>query len=187
MRPAGFLRAGGKSRRMGSDKGLLESAGRSLLERTAGQMALVCGEVTIVGGSRVLPGVPQIPDDIAGLGPAGGILTALRRCREWSLVVAVDMPLVNRELFAEILRVAGATTADCVVPVGRDGRVHPLCAAYHGRCLPVWELAVEEGLRMVRDIILRIPAAEVHPGNEDWLRNVNTPAEWQDFLTHAAR
>jgi molybdopterin-guanine dinucleotide biosynthesis protein A len=187
MRPAGFLLAGGKSRRMGADKAQLKVDGRSLLERMAGELAAVCGSVTIVGGDRDLPGVARIGDDVEGIGPAGGILTALRRANGWCLVVAVDMPAVSRELLAEILRIGDTSSADCAIPVSEDGRIHPLCAAYHSRCLPAWESAVGEGVRKVREIIVRIPAVTVHPGSEEMLRNVNTPAEWQEFLKHAAR
>ncbi len=186
MPAAGFLLAGGRSSRMGADKALLDFHGRSLLERVAGELAAVCSPVTIVGGTRGLPGVDFISDDVEGIGPAGGILTALRRSSGWNVIVAVDMPSVTRDLFAEVLRVAESTSCDCVVPRSREGHLHPLCAAYHVRCLPVWEEAVAAGVRKVREIILRVRVAEVHPGSEDLLRNVNTPAEWQDFLTHAA-
>ena len=171
---------------MGADKALLELGGRTLLEHVAAELTAACSPVAIVGGSRQLPGIPLIADDIESLGPAGGILTALRHGSDWNLIVAVDMPAVTRGLLAEILSVAESKAGDCVLPVGRDGRVHPLCAAYHRRCLPVWEEAVAEGLRKVREIILRVRVVEMHPVREELLRNVNTPAEWQDFLTHAA-
>ena len=171
---------------MGADKALLDVGGRTLLEHVAAEMGAVCSPVAIVGGSARLPGISLIADDIESLGPAGGILTALRRGSDWNLIVAVDMPSVTRRLFAEILSVAESTVSDCVLPVSRDGRLHPLCAAYHRRCLPVWEEAAAEGLRKVREIILRIPVVKMHPDSEELLRNVNTPAEWQDFLTHAA-
>ncbi len=171
---------------MGTDKALLEIHGRTLLERVADELQAVCAPVAIVGGSRSLRGLTLIPDDLEGSGPAGGILTALRRGTDWNLIVAVDMPSVRRELFAEVLSVAQSTSGDCVVPVTSDGGIHPLCAAYHRRCLPVWEQAVAEGIRTVRDIILRARVVQMHPVNEEQLRNVNTPVEWQDFLTHAA-
>ena len=125
MPAAGFLLAGGRSSRMGADKALLDFHGRSLLERVAGELAAVCSPVAIVGGNRGLPGLTLIADDVAGLGPAGGILTALRRSSGWNLIVAVDMPSVTRDLFAEILCVVESTTCDCVVPRSRDGPSPP--------------------------------------------------------------
>jgi len=82
----GFVLAGGQSRRMGSDKALLNWHGRSLLAHMTMLLEAVCSSVTVVGRD-------SLPDDTPGLGPIGGIATALRvSSTELNLVLAVDLP-----------------------------------------------------------------------------------------------
>ena len=47
---AGFILAGGKSLRMGVDKGLLEIDGVAVIVRTARVVELVAGSACVVGG-----------------------------------------------------------------------------------------------------------------------------------------
>ena len=45
----GFVLAGGKSSRMGTDKAFLDFGGQTLLDRALSVMSGVCNSVTIVG------------------------------------------------------------------------------------------------------------------------------------------
>jgi molybdopterin-guanine dinucleotide biosynthesis protein A len=179
---SGFILAGGRSTRMGEDKALLESGGITLIERVARELRSVCPDVTVIGRS----GPGAIPDDCEGLGPAGGIATALRRGAEWNLVVACDLPEVSRELFVELLAHA-LPALDCVVPVTPDGREHPLCAVFNRRCISAFEDALAAGVRSVRRIVSAMHVVWVKVPDERLLRNVNTPADWQEYRCDVAR
>ncbi len=75
----GYVLAGGASSRFGSDKALVELQGKSMLARTAGLLANVCGTVAIVAQKNKLKdsSTETIADRWPGEGPLGGILTAL--------------------------------------------------------------------------------------------------------------
>jgi len=94
------------------------------------------------------------------------------------------MPGVTRVLLAELLDAAKQAESECVIPVDGEGRLQPLCAVYHRRCLPVWEQAVSDGTRAVIEIVSRLTITEVELNDPSVLCNVNTPADWQDFLAN---
>ena len=168
---------------MGTHKAGLVAGGRTLLDRISEEVAAVCSSVALIGGTAET-GETRLPDAVENLGPAGGILTALRQGAEWSLIVACDMPGVTRGVFERLTSGCARTAVDCVISIGPDGREHPLCAVYHQRCLSAWEAAVSHGTRKVRDIIRGLRVVRVLISDPDLLRNVNTPADWQEYLAH---
>src|SRR5271167_3658695 len=98
---AGFILAGGKSSRMGSntDKTFLDFHGQTLLDRALAVMAAVCDRVTIVGDPAKFAGyqstkfVPVVADIFPGCGPLAGIHSALAHSSAaLNLMLAVDMP-----------------------------------------------------------------------------------------------
>jgi molybdenum cofactor guanylyltransferase len=185
LRPAGFVLVGGRSRRMGTDKALLAiSEGRTLAECVAERVSRVCQSVTLVGPAvryGHLP-YPMLPDAVSERGPAGGVLAALRHGAEWNLLVACDMPGVCEELFVRLIRRAEEGGVDCVVPITPDGHEHPLCALYNRACRDGWEDALAQGLTRVGQIVRRFRVAHCEIHDEEHLRNVNTPGDWQNYL-----
>lgn len=127
----GVILAGGRSRRMGSDKAGYELAGRPMIRWVADAMR-VFDTTVIVGRRRGLAGLEAIPDLQAGVrGPLSGLQTALEAFRSPLVVVAVDQPLVRPETLLRLAEYAGNDrTAVCI-----DGPPQVTCAAYSARCL----------------------------------------------------
>lgn len=177
---AGYVLAGGESRRMGQDKALLEKGGEPvILERVAVVTEAVgnCAIVAPVGRYEDL-GVPVLADRWPGQGPLGGIVTALEASdAEWSLILAVDMLSVTPEFLAGILAEARRVQTT-VVPVHADGGIEPLCGAYHADALPRLRHFFASGGRRVKDALREV---DVHliDAPEPLLANVNTPAQWE--------
>ena len=177
---AGFVLAGGASRRMGRDKALLPIDGATMVERIATQVRAAAGNVTLIGSPEKYGhlGFPVMADEVEKCGPLGGLYTALRLgIAEWNLLVACDMPHVNETFLSELLEAAEASDADCLVPE-IDGKIDPLCAVYHRRLLGATESAISRKLFKMQDFISTLrtsywPVADSRP-----LVNVNTPAEW---------
>jgi molybdopterin-guanine dinucleotide biosynthesis protein A len=132
MKFSAVVLAGGRSERMGQDKGWLRLEGQSLLGR---QIALAraagADEVFISGRAGVDYSAfahPVLVDVWPGCGPLGGIERALATARHGLvLVLAVDMPYLEVTLLAKLL--AQCTTECGVVPVC-DQRLEPLVALY---------------------------------------------------------
>src|ERR1035438_2296631 len=147
----GFLLAGGKSTRMGTDKAFLEFGGQTLVDRALTVMAAVCDSVTIVGDPAKFAQYgsskygPVVADVFPGCGPLGGIHAALAHSTaELNLILAVDMPLVSAELLAFLFAAAENTGATINVPRTSKG-LQPLCAVYRREFLTVAEQALRAG------------------------------------------
>ncbi len=104
----GLILAGGRSRRMGTDKAFAMLAGRPLLEHVIERLAPQVDRIVI--SSNAPPpnfadyGVPVLPDILGGFcGPLAGIHAALAAFPGAALVsVAVDLPLLPRDLVARL-------------------------------------------------------------------------------------
>ena len=132
------LLAGGKSRRMGQCKALLEVEGETLLQRTVRVLSgfeelwLSANDPALADGLPVRP----VADNYPGCGPLAGLEAALAATdREALVCVSCDLPHLTEAVPALLLEVLGE--ADAAVCVDSTGRVHPLCGIYRRGILPV--------------------------------------------------
>ena len=178
---AGFVLAGGASSRMGKDKASLPFHGRTLVEHIADAVAEAAGSVTLVGAPERYESLrlPRIPDTRPGCGPLAGIHAALTASQsDWNLIVACDMPGIRGALLQTLLSAAEVSDGDCLIPVGPSGRLEPLCAAYHLRCLDAIGAALDRGVRKVTEGLASVQIREWPIAESSWFSNVNTPEEW---------
>ncbi|MDA8217023.1 MAG: molybdenum cofactor guanylyltransferase [Dehalococcoidales bacterium] len=186
---SGAVLAGGKSTRMGADKAGLRVGDETLLGRVVARLAGVVEEVFVVGRvpTELPSSVRAVSDLRPGAGSLGGIFTALSfaqgsRC----LVVACDMPFLNRRLLAYLLDLSPGY--DVVIPRD-DGNVEPLHAVYAKTCLEPIRVVLEEGGHRIVDFFPRVRVRYVEKQEiavfDPELRsffNVNTPAEFRQAL-----
>lgn len=110
---AGFVLAGGRSSRMGSDKALALFAGEPLI-RIALSILECAGISGRIAGSRtdLSAFAQEIPDQMADIGPLGGVCAALTSsAARWNVFLPVDMPLLPATLLTALLRRAVITGA----------------------------------------------------------------------------
>ncbi len=182
---SGAVLAGGRSRRMGSDKGSLRIGGRRLIEVVLDAIRPLFPDIVIVANDPTVfdgLGARVVSDRIPGIGPLGGIHAALCSSRfPHTFCVACDMPLVNPAVVAHLCSLAPGY--DAVVPEWEAG-YEPLHAVYGQSCLPHVERMVRENRLRVDALfsdlrVRRVGAAELRP-MDPLLRsfmNVNTPDE----------
>jgi len=184
MKCAGFVLAGGKSSRMGSDKALLPFQGLTLVEHVAAQVHQAAGDVTLVGDPARYShfSYPVIGDIYPGCGPLSGIHAALASSRaEWNLIVACDMPELTADLLTRILQRAQNGEAHAVIPVGPSGLPEPLCAAYNRGALDRITQALERGVRKVMDGLEGLEIDFWRVPDPRPFHNLNTLAEWTGY------
>ena len=175
--------AGGKSRRFGSDKANARLLDGTLLERTRGTIRDLGIEPMVVGRGL-------LPDSREGMGPLGGLETAIRSMPSHSthlLVIAVDMPGLNARFLRAILR---GPVADVVLP--DDGeRLHPICALWDRRMLSDITKALDNDHRSLHWVLDRITVARLDAGYfrrhgvynmGRVLANINHPGDLERFL-----
>jgi len=152
----GFILAGGKSRRMGTDKALLSFQGKTLLKHMICLIEPLCDKVLISGQNSDYTGfdVEMIPDLYSNCGPIAGIFSALKySVYDWNLMVSVDAPFVNEELFH--LLISNIGEYDCIIPQHTAG-VEPLIALYSRRTLPVIEEMIKSGDYRLTNLLTKI-------------------------------
>jgi molybdenum cofactor guanylyltransferase len=188
----GFILAGGQSSRMGRDKALLEWEGKPLLLRAARLLEpLVGAPVTIAPPARYKNlSLRLVADDALGLGPLGGISTALRISpHPWNLVIGCDLPYLTPEWLAFLIERALASSSDAVLPVSAGG-AEPLCAMYHRRAAAAIAAALGRGVRKVTDGLASLAVLYLAP--DEWkafdssgrlFKNINVPADFDAART----
>jgi molybdenum cofactor guanylyltransferase len=158
--------AGGRSRRMGTDKTRLRLGRRTLL-----------GHVRAVASTTGWP-VRVIRRDLKpGCGPLGGIYTALMTTRaDVVLFLACDMPFVTVELLRRLVDRLGRRDALFCRHAGRVGFPFALKPA----CLHTVKASLADRSHSLQSLAtnLRAPGLPIGAAERRLLTNVNTPAEW---------
>jgi molybdopterin-guanine dinucleotide biosynthesis protein A len=190
----GYVLAGGRSSRMGTDKALLEIGGRPLVAHAVEKLRTICPDVHILSSNTALRiFAPLVQDLHPGCGPIAGIEAALSHSRaEWNLIVPVDLPFVpseflwgwvRRVLEREGTRVAYFDVAGRAQPtlilIHREAMRHISAAIERGeyKLLPALEAAGDGGSLHVEFV----SEAEA----QVWFANLNTPEEFELARTRA--
>ena len=179
----GLVLAGGKSRRMGTDKALLEHGGRSQLAHV---VRLLEAEVerVFVSARPDQQDEPQrsryelIVDRYEEMGPLAGILSAMDAYpdADW-LVVACDLPNISGETLAHLVASHSDAHPFTAYISSHDGLPEPLCALWRRGSDGIIRAFVEEGIRCPRKILIRADTYLIEQLDPASLDNVNTPED----------
>ena len=185
MPPAtGIVLAGGASRRMGSDKRLLEVGGEPMLRRVARVVADASDEL-IVSVSREHPlpagalgevAASVVEDRRLDAGPLAGFEAALQEAAHpIVVVVAADMPAVESHVLRRLISGLAGSRVDAVA-VATDRGPQPLLAAY--RRAPTLAAATRLLDAGERRMTALLDSLDVRTLPDDGsANNVNTPAD----------
>lgn len=130
----GVVLAGGRATRMGGDdKGLIELAGRPMIEHVLRALAPQVSAL-IINANRnreryAAFGYPVVADDMEGFqGPLAGMCAALAAAdTELVLFVPCDSPLLPQDLVPRLVRARAEQDCDIAVAFGA-GRLQPVFA-----------------------------------------------------------
>jgi molybdopterin-guanine dinucleotide biosynthesis protein A len=161
LETSAIVLAGGKSLRLGHNKMLEVMGDRSLLEQVISRIASLSSEIIVVAAEgqviphfKEYPGIKVLTDIYPDQGPLCGIYTGLEISTSVrNLVVAADMPFLNRALLDYMLGLVDGV--DLVVP-RVTGLIEPLHAVYMKNCLAVIEKMMKEGVLGVHKLISRV-------------------------------
>ena len=173
----GLILAGGKSSRFGNDKAFVIHDGISLLEHSIRVLKPLVKDVVISGVKQKFEftGLQVIEDETAGLGPAGGIVTCLKKTEtELTFVLACDYPFLKQKVFEELFLFS---TAYSVVIAAVGEQWHPLVGIYHNSVNEDISLLMSKGILSMHDLVSPMKYHVVQIENKLWLRNVNRPED----------
>ncbi len=192
-RTSGIVLAGGRSRRMGTDKRLLLIEGEPMLRRVAMAVAAVTDELIVVVApnrplpSGVLDGIDMrvAIDRRTDAGPLAGIEAGLLATTAGDvLVIAGDLPWLDASLMRDLL--AGLEGADAVAADAGRGP-EPLLAAYRrGPALVAATRLLDAGERRARKLLNELALVTMLDSGAS-TRNVNRPVDLAGGALPSAR
>jgi len=175
--------AGGRSRRMGTDKSMLPIDGRPMIEHICRQLCGTFARVLISAndaGKLSFLGLEVVPDRIPDQGPLMAVASALEASNsELNLIVGCDIPRIRLPLVRRML--AAAEGADIVIPVTEDGERQPLFAVYRRSICRRINEALESGTRRFSDIYGLCKVRFMELAGTGWFANLNTRADYEQF------
>jgi len=184
----GLVLAGGKSSRLGQDKTRVVHEGQTLLTRTATLLQRHFDQVYVSSRHDIDTGGPWpvITDETERIGPAGGIITALRKFEKPIFVLACDLPFMEDSIIERLMDAREKRPRNCVLTTWQlkdSGFIENLVAIYEPQSLPLLEDGVARGVFKLSRLI---PAELRHTliYTEDERRrffNVNYPADLEQL------
>ena len=188
----GLVLAGGQSRRMGSDKALLQRDGRSQLAHMVAILAGVVEQV-YVSARQDQADDPErgqfdlIVDRYADMGPVAGILSAMEQFPEadW-LVVACDLPNIDDATLRYLKQHKSEESPFTAFRSSHDDLPEPLCAIYSAGSDVLIRQFVDDGIGCPRKILIRSDTSLLTQPDPTSLDNVNTPDDLEQSVLEIA-
>ena len=180
----GLILAGGKSLRMGHDKSLIEYHNVSQREYLFAMLKNFCASVfTSCKSNQSIPvHLNPLPDQYNFDSPLNGILTAFSHdsIAAW-LTVPVDMPLIDVEIIAYLLRKRDSNKiATCFLD--SDGKnPEPLITIWEPRSYPHLIRFQQSGKISPRDFLKSHDTHIIEIPDRNALANINSAEELQEF------
>ena len=180
-----IVMAGGKSKRMGTDKSMLSIKGQSFIETICNQLHESFDEILISANQPdkfAFLGFKVIPDKVPEQGPLMGIASALEASNnEFNFVVACDIPKINLKYVNRMLTQAIESQADIFIPVTGKDKYEPLFAFYRKRIIEAIHKTLLSGKRKIIDVFPLCIVKYIEMDDTDWLKNINTMAEYEEY------
>lgn len=176
----GIILAGGKSSRMGTDKGTLLLNGITFTQHIINNLTPIVDEIIIVSNHDIYDqfGVKRISDNIQNYGPVAAIYTGLKASKtDHNLIISCDSPKVDIHVFKPLLE--EINNKYDIVQYICNSRTMPLIALYNKKCLGIFKLALKNKIHKLRFVIKQLNAKTMNASDEirHKIININTPKD----------
>lgn len=199
-----IILCGGRSRRMGQDKGLMIFKSKHLIIHILETLELLVDEVILVTRDKnqlnnykkkidnyllyqkgYKPQIKLITDLEMDQGPLMGLLTGLYQIKSnGALVLPCDSPFVSPSFINRIFKTSTTIKENkylAIIPKWHDGRMEPLHAYYSKKCVPFIENSLKHGFNDVKSLfkIINVNYIDVEVLDPDRIsfRNLNRPED----------
>lgn len=189
LHTTGYILAGGKSSRMGEDKGLMLFNGAPLVQTIIHQLQQAVEKVVLVSNNPAYEqfGLEVIADLVKNIGPAGGIYTALQHSStEKNFILSCDLPYISAEAIRFMLNNSGL---DAIYMPQHNNKLEPLFGVYPKKCFTSWKAGIEKGTYKLSDLaelfkLVKVQVDEYPFFSEKLFQNLNTPDEFKKALNN---
>lgn len=181
----GLILGGGRSQRMGQDKGALQYFGQEqtkhlyqMLETLVEKTFLSCRNEQ--ANDTHLVSLPVIKDIYLGFGPTGGILSAMNQYPnvDW-LVLACDLPYLTVEVLQELISKRNPFKVATCFTNPEKGWPEPLCTIYSSKAKIKLGQFLALGHPCPRKVLFSSNILRLELPDSLALQNVNTPEDFQ--------
>jgi molybdopterin-guanine dinucleotide biosynthesis protein A len=181
----GLVLAGGMSTRMGQDKAALRYHGKPQMAHCHELLSAYCERVFVSCRSdqaveESLADYAIITDSFVGIGPMGGILSALKAepAAAW-LVLACDLPFVTEETLETLVHCRNPFKLATAFTSANDGFPEPLCAIYEPKSVHRLLAFLARGYQCPRKVLINSDIQLIEAPEHGELDNVNHPHEYE--------
>ncbi len=183
----GYILAGGKSLRMGIDKGLILFNGKAIIQHVMEQVKPAVNKLVIVSNNPDYEkfGIEVISDLVTNIGPAGGIHVALNHTDvEKNFIVSCDMPFVTSRSIEFVI--SQTAQAQITLPIYHQ-KIEPMFGVYSKGCLSKWNDLIRQNIFKLQDLIsyfsiLKLNVDDNNLFNDSVFFNVNTKEDLEKAI-----
>ncbi len=175
----GLVLAGGKSMRMGQDKGLLDYFGKSQREYTTELLEKLNLKTFLsVRKEQNVAREQVIEDTFIGLGPFGAICSAFQKDpnKAW-LALATDLPYVDEKLIRLLLSQRDPSKIATAFKGKQKDFPEPLITIWEPKAYPLMLQFLAQGISCPRKVLINSDVKIIEVQDE-FIINVNTPEEF---------
>ncbi|MEP3837647.1 MAG: molybdenum cofactor guanylyltransferase [Algibacter sp.] len=176
----GIILAGGKSSRMGTDKGFLILNNQPFVQYSIDALSPLVSEIIIVSDNPDYDvfGLKRINDITKNAGPVAGICSGLEASStDYNLILSCDIPLINTHILEILIDNIDANSE--IIQVESNGKSMPLIALYKKDVAKTFNSFLKNDERRLRVVIKSCKSKNMvlEKENEFTTMNVNTQTE----------
>lgn len=178
----GVVLSGGKSSRMGKDKGLILYRGKPLVSYILTVLSMHADAVYISTDNNEyrIFGYPLIADQIPGIGPIGGIYSSFKQVSaDGYIFSACDIPELAQDIILQMIK--ASEKVDIVFLKPSSGKPQPLPLFLGQKTFPLIQQMVDEQKYKLQDIIteaIQIGGFKLNQISlSEELKNINSPSD----------
>ncbi|MFC7336949.1 NTP transferase domain-containing protein [Haloferula chungangensis] len=179
-----LILAGGKSKRMGRDKALIERPdGTRQLDHIIALAQSISGDILVSTNSpEIVPsGIPVLPDLNPGDGPLGALASFHQAYpAEAVLLIGCDLFLLDKATIEQLINAHSPDQSATCFKSRIDARPEPLCAIYESSALTKASSSLASNEYCARHFLEALHPKSLDLPTPAALDNANTPADLEE-------
>ena len=185
----GIILAGGKSSRMGSDKGFINLKSKPFIAHIIEAMKPLVNNIIIVGDNKNYDkfGYQRVNDIIKNAGPVAGLYSGLSNSKTiYNLTLSCDIPLIKSFILKRLIEEFD-TNYD-MIQLQSQNKSMPLIAIYKSHCFHTFETQLNKSEKRLRVAVneLKNKTITIDSEYDQYVKNVNTIAQLNE-IQHATK
>lgn len=178
-----FILAGGKSSRMGEEKGKVNFNDRPMIESVLDAVNKAGLSFTVIANNNQYDYLSCniIHDEVKEKGPLGGIFTGLKNSKhDFNFFISCDLPFINAELLLFLMK--EMKKDDIILVPKHDDEYEPLCGIYSRQIIDVVYDSLMKNDLVLHDLLEKLQASYAVVNDKSFYKknmfwNINTPEE----------